>query len=255
MRIRRILGPILGLVLLTGLTAPPAHALETGYYSVPYSDELFYHLHTDAHVSTEPVTFSTWQRDGSPVPRPAPVEYVRYAWSNQLFAVHFFGTSADQWQWRGLSFNAWSRAGQPSPRTAGWVPSTFTKLESSEEIFVTSVQTGPTDLHKLTFEEWRAAGSPTPRKEPYGFYRYSWSPAITHLDTNFQYANSVTFDRWVEFGRPTPRVLKNAPGEVVWKRTGSPQLYLDSPLVPFPGGYRLTLDEWTALGRRAPQIR
>lgn len=255
MRFRTLLGPILGITLLAGAAVAPASALETGYYSVPYGDELFHHLHTDVHVSTEPASFSTWQGDGSPVPRPAPVDYVRYPWSNQLFAVHFFGTSPDQWQWSGLAFDAWSRAGRPSPRAAGWVPSTFTQLESSDEIYVTSSVTGPTDLHKLTFEEWRAAGSPTPRKEPYGFYRYSFSPVITRMDNGYQYGSQVTYDRWVDYGRPTPRVLKNAPGEVVWKRAGSSQLYLDSPLVAFPGGHRLTFDEWTALGRPAPQIR
>ncbi|PWD52119.1 hypothetical protein C8046_17200 [Serinibacter arcticus] len=253
MRTRGASTAVLGLALVSVVVGPSAQGLENGYYSVPYSPTLYRHdHHGDGTESTVAAEFAQWQADGSPDPRPAPVDYVRYPWSSEIHAVHFFAPGRDTWLWQNLTYDQWSSIGRPSPRAAGWIQgSTFWTYSSSSEIFVQS--SDAETPHKLTFAEWIEAGSPAPEAWGRAFYKYAWAPSIGYmLEPVYGFGRTITFDEWASFGRPTPREVVGIRGERVWRYAGSSQIYFDSSITG--PGYPLTLAQWTTLGRPAPEV-
>ncbi|PWD52120.1 hypothetical protein C8046_17205 [Serinibacter arcticus] len=234
--------------------AAPSSAVDTGFYSVPYADTLYYHEHySGSDEVTFPAQYEMWQSSGFPTPRPAPVRYVKYPWSSDIWAVHFFGPDREDWVWSVLDYGQWSRAGRPAPSDAGWIEgSTYWQYASSPEIFVAIWEDEP--AHKLTPAEWRAAGSPAPeRLWNQGIYTYPWSSSIGYVwDTPTGDGDTLTFEDWAFLGFPTPQTVNHLSYEHVWRFRGSSQLYLDSAItgIDFP----LTFGQWSALGRPAPVI-
>ncbi|PWD51043.1 hypothetical protein C8046_10680 [Serinibacter arcticus] len=253
-RTSRLLGATLGLALAGTLVVAPSQALESGYYSTTYDDVLYRHDHAAEAPNTLVASFEEWAAAGFPAPLPAPVEYVKYPWDSDVYAVHYYGPEREDWVWVYLDGQRWAKAGYPTPRAAGWrAYSTFVKVASSDEIFVGDLYSTP--WHKLTPGEWRDAGSPAPEVwATTGFYRYPWSSAIGHLtDTTTGEGYRLLYPEWLGYGSPTPKTVTHVIGEVVWKKPGSATLYLDSPITG--DGFRLTYEQWTALGRPAPVTR
>lgn len=250
----RILAAALGLAIAGTLTAAPANAHNSGYYSVPYSDTIYRHTHTSTTSYTWAATYAEWSGDGSPAPAAAPVSYVKYPWSSTIYAVSFFGPNRAEWVWNTLTFDQWTRAGRPAAVNATWIQgSVFYKYASNpSEVFV-EVPPNPI-AHKLTLSEWQAAGSPGPIPlSSQGFYKYPWASEIGHVtDINTGAGYPVSYNYWSEADFPTPQVVSHVNGEEVWKFSFSNQLYLDSPITGC--FYPLNYSQWAALGFPAPVL-
>lgn len=256
-RTLRALGATLGLAVAATLVVAPANAITPGYYSAAYDDTILLHQHlADGAQTTGPILFQEWAAAGFPTPTPAPVEYVKYPWWPDTWAVHYFGADRWNWEWAYLTPERWSRAGQPDVRNANWIAETyFFSWASSPEVFAGLPVDGGPGYHKMTFAQWLAAGSPSPEVlTTAGFYRYPWSPSIGSLfDTRTGEGTSLTYAEWSDLGFPTPQTVTHVAGEVVWKKPGSSTLYLDSAITG--NGFPLTYAQWTALGRPAPVVR
>lgn len=260
MRLLRVTATSLGLALIAALFAAPAQAHDDGrnfgYYSVPYADTLYRHNHGSAGaVFNVAVSYQQWLDAGSPAPVPAPVSYVKYPWSPAVHAVHFFASYRQGWVWAPLTYADWTRAGRPPVSNAGWIAgTTYVAYASAPEIFALAPGQGERP-HRLTFQEWQEAGRPDPVTQAnQGFYSYPWSPHVGFLsDVASGVGEHLTYQDWLDRGSPTPQPLDHVAGEVVWKYSDSPQLYLDSPLTGL--GFALDAEAWTALGRPSPVIR
>lgn len=251
MRLFRQIGAVVGLAVAATLVAAPSQAAETAFYSVAYDSTLYLHEHDGDY--TYAASYEEWQQAGFPAPTPAPVSYVKYAWSNDIWAVHFFGPDREDWIWAPLDFQQWTRAGRPAAREAGWIEgSTYWKYGSSPEIFVAIWEDEP--AHKLTAREWQAAGSPAPENLwNEGVYKYPWSTSIGYLwDTPTGSGQPLTYDDWAFLGFPTPQAVTHVSNEFVWRYRGSSQIYLDSAITghDFPLSYA----QWSALGRPTPVV-
>lgn len=237
----------------------PAHALETGFYSAPYTDTLVHHVHQpDGSATTTVATFDEWASAGFPSPMTSFIDYVKYDWAPDVYAVRYFEyASSDDWYWDSVNFASWTRAGQPTVRNAGWIDGTyvFQYASSSEIFFGFPVDENLADPHKATFSEWLRAGLPSPKQLPtQGFYSYPWAPHIGYLwDTTTGEGEHLNLASWANAGYPTPQTVTHVAGEVVWKRPGSPTLYLDSAITG--NGFPLSFAQWTALGRPVPVVR
>lgn len=246
----RLLGAALGLTIAATLTVTPAQAVDTGYYSVPY-DSTLYRLDTTTE-EPYPASYEEWSSDGSPTPIPASTEFYKVSWSRSVYAVSFLGRTPWQWVWRPLSFEQWTRVGQPVPRVTGAIPGTrYFQWASSPEI---AASLPGAEWHTLTYAEWTAIGRPAPVQEPTaGFYKYPWSTGVGYLwDTTLGVGDTLSYNDYLWWGSPTPQTVTHVIGEVVWKKRGSSTLYLDSPITG--GGFALTYDQWSALGRPAPTV-
>lgn len=253
LRTIRLLAALVVAAAASIVVAPAASALPNGYYSVPYSDVLIQHYHfSDGSTMAIDASYSSWQRDGFPAPRPAPVHYVKYPWSPAIYAVSFFDGNRDDWYWERLTFQQWQRAGSPAASNAGWIEgSDFYKWASSGEIFV---EAPDRSVHKLTWNEWAASGFYPPTTDwSRGFYKYPWSGSIGYIfDAGTGAGYPISYQDWAAEDFPTPMTVNHVNGEEVWKFRSSSQLYLDSAIVG--GWYALTGPQWTALGRPSPLV-
>ena len=104
----------------------------------------------------------------------------------------------------------------------------------------------------ITYAQWQAARFPTPQPTPTDYVKYPWAPslyAVTFWPAKWQW-DMLTLDTWAKTGYHPARTAGWIEGSVVYKRAGSPNLFVRDPagLV-----HQLTLDEWAAMNYRAPQ--
>ncbi|MCI9889876.1 hypothetical protein JT358_15690 [Micrococcales bacterium 31B] len=119
------------------------------------------HIYGRGFTTDVQLSFLDWVTLGTPQPTSYDVQYVKYPWQPEVYAVSFVGENRDTWLWHQLSFEEWVGLGQPAPRTAGWI-------EGSEYTRVDATATAPAAFfvtlngvkHHLTFAEWVAAGQP-----------------------------------------------------------------------------------------------
>jgi len=249
-RTRRALAALLALVTsgtLTLVTAAPATAQPDGFYSVPYSGTIYRHYHDDAYGFHYAITYQEWLDAGRPSPRRVPTEFVKYPWSADIYAVSFFDTPSDQWEWKKLTFAEWSRAGKPVPRTAGWIEgSRYYQWATSSEIFVEL----DGQVHKLTFNQWKAAGSPSPYYQAdQGFMKLTWDSSIAYMySIGGGSGYRVNYAEWRAEGSPTPKVQRMLPGDYVCSFLGSDDLlYIGSSFTDW-----LSYQQWKSAGFPAP---
>lgn len=226
---------------------PTQPAVETRYYITKYDGTIWAVTATGQAA----LTFAQWQAAGAPVPRPAPTEYVKYAWSPTISAVTLFSPDKARWIWKHVSLAEWKRAGTPKPRTAGWIQgSTYYQWADSAQIFVQDVGG---KKHALTGPEWAASGyQPFERRVNQGFVKLSWHPSIAFL-TDYAGGLGTPIDgaRWTAEGNPTPVVRTRFPHDQVWQNYGSSTIYYAGPTM----SKALTSAEWRALGSPRPEVR
>ncbi len=201
-------------------------------------------------TSVSALTFAQWQAAGAPTPRPAPTEYVKYAWSPTISAVTMFGTDKSRWVWKHVSAAEWKRAGNPKPRNAGWIEgSTYYQWAESKQIFVQDVGG---KKHALTGAEWAASGyQPFEKRPNQGFVKLSWHPSIAYL-TDYASGLGMPIDgaRWTAEGNPAPVVKTRFPNDMVYQNYGSSAIYYSGPTV----SKMLTPAEWRAMGSPRPEV-
>lgn len=233
-----------------------------GLYYVSYTGELWQVDSKNRRASA--ISYAQWQQLGFPGYKPAPTDYVRYAWSNTLYAVTFFGPDRAQWLWAHMSFEEWSRAGRPAARSAGWIEGThFYQWRTSPNVYV--IDDGGT-VHSLTWGEYVAAGQPAFARHEGGYYRLPWDStgaviflpiwgdgdippqALSHAAGM---GRPIYFHEWQALGQPAPQVVAHLPQE-----TGNGGV-VGSPgrLSYMSRAYmkNLTDAEYAAMGRPAPQ--
>lgn len=232
-------------------TAPVASAdlIEDGVYSISYSHDLY--VVDNGSDDYHKLTYREWRDLGSPAPRAAHTDWVKYPWSPTIYAVTFFGSDRDEWVWHQASYAEWRSAGSPAPRDAGWIEgSEFFRWGTSDELFVAAPDE---TIHKMTGAEWDAAGQPSPEDlSDSGFIKYSWNPTIVFV-SDFQdgTAEAISYDDWREADFPTPEVFTRINGDSVYQKRGSADIYYDGPGL----SKKLTLAEWKAMGSPKPEQR
>ena len=219
----------------------------TDYFVTAYDQTVW--AVTPASITA--LTLAEWQAAGSPVPRPAPTDYVKYPWSSTISAVTFFGQPQDRWVWKHVSLAEWSRAGKPAPRDAGWIKdSTYYQWAESPQIFVQDV--GGVK-HALTYQQWQASGFQAfEQRQTHGFVKLSWDNNIAFLtDFSAGLGSPINYAQWSGEGFPTPVVKSRFPGDQLYRYYGSPSIWYAGPTV----NRTITYAEWSAMGRPAPIVR
>ncbi|MCI9888748.1 hypothetical protein JT358_09785 [Micrococcales bacterium 31B] len=194
-------------------------------YSVPYSDDLFQVVSGKATK----LTWNQWAGLGYPKPTPGPTDYVRYPWSSQVFAVHFWSTPRDNWGWHEVI-----------------------KWSTSDELFATfDVRTDV--LHKLTPAEWAAMSYQAPEALYTDFYKLPWLDTLFMVGEAGTGGNAVTFDEWKQLGFPSPRVITSLGDGEQWNMAanGVDIIYRFDKF-----GYWkvVTPEEWARAGNPAPTM-
>ncbi|WP_314451126.1 hypothetical protein [uncultured Microbacterium sp.] len=234
-------------VVATGTYVLDCEAGGTDYFVTSYDRTVW----AVTPASIRALTFAEWQAAGSPAPKPAPTDYVKYPWSPTVSAVTFFGQPQDRWVWKHISFEEWDRAGKPSPRIAGWIKdSVYYKWATAAQIFVQDV--GGVK-HALTGDEWAASGwQPFTERINQGFGRLSWDANVARF-TDFAagQGSPINFAQWQTEGQPQPAVQTRFPGDQLYRNYGDPTIWYAGPTVNRP----ITFAEWSTLGQPAPTVR
>jgi hypothetical protein len=240
---RRALSMVAAILASLVIPTTTAHALPTGFYSVPYSGTLY--QHDDRYRFTFQASFESWRQAGFPVPRPAPTDIVKYPWADDIYAVTFF---EDGWIWRHLTADEWARTGYRPARHAGFIEGTEVyKWETSNELFARTSFSSKS--HKLTFDEWQAMGRPEPEYRRGGYANLWWMPnGIAKLSEYSDSSYSITYGDWLDAGQPTPQARGILPGDRVCRGfSGNDLRYSGSTYYG-----TLTIDQWAATGYLSP---
>lgn len=145
MRIRTLLGPILGITLL---------ACAAGSYGG--STEVFVRIGDDGRQHR--LTFAEWLDAGSPTPASRSAEaFYRYAWSSSvghmLDRAYGFGSP--------ISYDDWVLLDRPTPTVVENIRGQRVwRRAGAEQLYLDSAITG--EGYSLTFEQWSALGRPSP---------------------------------------------------------------------------------------------
>lgn len=230
---------------LAGLASPANAAPPTGYYSVPYSHDLYYHYESADYITTYKASNAMWVSDGSPTPRSIATDFVKYPWSSTIYAVSYFDGG---WVWSGpLAFEQWQRAGFPAPRNAGFIDgTTYVKWETSGEIFANAPDN---TTHKLTYSEWAASGFKEPTyKTNQGYQKLTWSGHIGYMyQINTGDGYPINYSEWATAGFPTPQAVSRFPGDQFCQYVTTAIYYYG----PTWSG-QVTFSQWAAAGYPQP---
>jgi hypothetical protein len=227
--------------LSSATAAPP-----TGYYSVPYSSDLYYHYESSSFVGTYKASYEQWVADGSPAPKPVATDFVKYPWSSTIYAVSYFDGG---WLWSGpLAFEQWQKANFPTPRNAGFIAgTTYHKWATSSEIFALAPDNS---THKLSYSEWAASGFQEPEyKTNQGYQKLSWNSNIGEMyQINTGAGYPINYSEWASEGFPTPQTVNRFPGDDFCQVWWTKDIYYYGPTW---NGF-ITFGQWAAAGYPQP---
>lgn len=244
-------------VLACVVSVSPADAAPSGWYHVPYDDDVFFtHNHVELGINgrADEHTRAQWEAAGSPATAEAPTRYVKHSWSPTIYALIALesgGVEPAREQLRALAPAQWQHARFPVPSIVPVVPQDrYHKWVYSDEIFVQAIDRG---VHKLSYEEWSAAGFPEPRVRTRGGYaKLSWAPGIAYMYAPATGNGSLlTPDEWAKAGHPTPREVVRFPNDLFCR---DPWSLLDpfdpEPVLYYGPTYRgpVTQDQISAAG-------
>lgn len=228
------------------LSSPANAAPATGYYSVPYSNTLYYHYEYGGSAGTYEASYNKWVGDGSPRPTPATTDFVKYPWSPTIYAVSYFDGG---WVWSGpLAFEQWQKAGFPSPRNAGFIAGTeYHKWATSGEIFAKAPDN---TTHRLSYSEWAASGFREPAfKTNAGYQKLSWDNRVGYMyQINTGDGYPVTYAEWAAAGFPTPQTVGRFPGDQFCQYPWTSSIYYYGPT----WNGQITYGQWGAAGYPRP---
>ncbi len=230
---------------ISALASPANAAPAAGFYSVPYSNTLYYHSESPSPYTFE-ASYDFWVSRSSPTPTPASTDFVKYPWSPTIYAVSYFDGG---WVWSGpLAFEQWQKAGFPSPRNAGFIAgTTYHKWATSNEIFA---KASDNTTHKLSYNEWAASGFQEPTFiTNEGYQKLSWDNHIGYIyQINTGDGFPISYSSWAAEGFPTPQTLSRFPGDEFCQYTWSSSIYYFGPT--WSG--EVTYGQWGAAGYPRP---
>jgi hypothetical protein len=227
--------------------AGTAAAQEATYlYKIVY-DSTIYELVTnpDGTQTPVPLSYEKW-RDvyGLQAPEPAATDFVKYPWSETVYAVTFWPGGESNWLWTPLTYPMWEAAKFPTPRNAGWIKdSYFYKWATSDELFVE----GPDGVnHKLSYKEWANSGFRAFfHRADEGFIKLSWAPELARISSLGTGAGSpLGYTEWQEEGFPTPLVVQRMDHELFYMGCDSTDIWYAGPGM----NRRISFQEWQAAG-------
>jgi hypothetical protein len=238
------------LILAAGALAvpsSPAHAAPApGYYSVPYSNDIYYHYDSPTSQYTYRVSYEQWVAGGSRSPSPIATDFVKYPWAPTIYAVSYFDGG---WLWSGpLAFEQWQKAGFPTPRNAGYIAgSTYHKWDTSGEIFAVAPDNS---THKLSYSEWAASGYQEPEyRTNQGYQKLSWNSNIGKIyEINRGSGYAINYSQWATEGYPTPQTVSRFPGDNFCSVWWTNDIYYYGPTW---SGF-ITFGQWSAAGYPQP---
>ena len=266
---------------LLATLASPAQALEPqnprtlessgqyiadGLYRVAYTGEIWQVENGEGGGFADALTFEEFSALEDQSFKPAPTDYVKYAWSDKLYGVTFFGVNPDSWLWDPLTFEQWQAAGFPAARNAGYIKgSEVYKFSGSSELFLDEDglfgselgEEGLAPLHKLTFAEWAATGFRGPIELEVEVLRLSWDTSGAVFFANGNFGGQLTLAEYQQAGSPTPQAKLRLPGD----QAPSFSVYrqenpADARLVYYNGNFNykkiLTFGEWQGAGAPTP---
>jgi hypothetical protein len=222
-------------------------------YKIVY-DSTIYELVTQQDGSTQiavPLSYERWANYYKfKTPAPASTDFVKYPWSDTVYAVTFWPGGENFWQWTQISFQQWQTAGYPTPRNAGWIKgSYYYKWGSSSEIFVEGAD-GVN--HKLTGAEWALSGyrSYVDRTNE-GFLKLTWANEFARMsDLGTGAGRPVGYNEWQEEAFPTPRAMQRIPGDTFYRDCSSTTIWYAGPGMNRP----VNLQEWQGAGSPSPAV-
>jgi len=227
--------------------AGTAAAEENTYlYKIVY-DCTIYELVTnpDGTQTPVPLSYAKW-RDvyGLQDPEPAATDFVKYPWSETVYAVTFWPGGESNWLWTPLTYPMWEAAKFPTPRIAGWIKdSYYYKWATSEELFVE----GPDGVnHKLSYKEWANSGFRGYfNRADEGFIRLSWAPELGRISSLSTGAGRpLGYSEWQEEAFPTPLVVQRMANELFYQACDSTDIWYAGPSM----NRRISFQEWLAAG-------
>jgi hypothetical protein len=227
--------------------AATAAAEENTYlYKIVY-DSTIYELVTnpDGTQTPVPLSYEKW-RDvyGLQDPEPAATDFVKYPWSETVYAVTFWPGGESNWLWTPLTYPMWEAAKFPTPRIAGWIKdSYFYKWATSEELFVE----GPDGVnHKLSYREWANSGFRGYfNRADEGFIKLSWAPELGRISSLSAGAGRpLGYSEWREEGFPAPLVVQHVDKELFYQACDSTDIWYAGPSM----NRRISFQEWRAAG-------
>lgn len=181
-------------------------------------------------------------------PVPAPTDYVKYPWSNTVYAVTFWSNDAAKWLWQAVSLQQWQRAGAPAPRAAGWIAgSSYHRWVTSNELFVR----GPDGVtHKLDYAEWQASGFRSYETlDDQGFQKLTWSSNVARMSgVAAGQGGAVTYATWASEDFPSPAQVRRFPGDKFTKDACSDTVVYAGPTM----NRAISYQEYVAAG--APRV-
>lgn len=183
-------------------------------------------------------------------PTPASTDFVKYPWSDTVYAVTFWPGGEDYWMWTPLSYQQWLTAGKPAPRNAGWIKgSYYYQWGTSSEIFVEGAD-GVN--HKLTYQEWKDSGFRNyVQRSNEGFMKLTWAPEFARMSNLSTGAGRpMGYSEWQEEAFPTPQAVQRITGDKFYKDCGSNTIWYAGPGMNRP----VSLQEWQGAGSPSPSV-
>jgi hypothetical protein len=239
------------ILAIAGIASPVSSATAappTGYYSVPYSNDLYYHYESSSFVGTYKASYEQWVADSSPAPKPVATDFVKYPWSPTIYAVSYFDGG---WLWSGpLAFEQWQKASFPTPRNAGFVAGTsYHKWATSSEIFAVAPDNS---THRLSYSEWAASGFLEPEyRTNQGYQKLSWNSNIGEMyQINTGAGYPINYSAWASEGFPSPQTVNRFPGDDFCQVWWTTDIYYYGPTW---NGF-ITFGQWAAAGYPQPTV-
>jgi hypothetical protein len=222
-------------------------------YKIVY-DSTIYELVTQQNGITEiaiPLSYERWANYYKfKTPTPASTDFVKYPWSDTVYAVTFWPGGENFWQWTPISYQQWQTAGYPTPRNAGWIKgSYYYQWGSSSEIFVEGAD-GVN--HKLSYQEWADSGfRPYDQRSNEGYLKLTWAPEFARMSNLSTGAGRpMGYNEWRDEAFPTPRGLQRIPGDTFYRDCSSSTIMYAGPGMNRP----VSLQEWQAAGSPSPTV-
>ncbi|MCI9887973.1 hypothetical protein JT358_05790 [Micrococcales bacterium 31B] len=178
---------------------------------------------------------------------PSATTYVKYSFSDRVYAVHDGGSGAPS-EW--LSYSEWVAAGRPTPQVVTNVPGqTVERDETSAQVYL-YVEAGEPRLH-LTPQQWATLGYPAPELSGNKFYAAPGGKTVFNQFGYFAPA-PIKFEDWVHYGGPQPKVDGTVASWMI--KTSAGNIYIQSG-----GGAdcetrwkHVTYQEWVDMGTPNP---
>lgn len=232
----------LSMGMVTGV-ATSASAATTTYEITPHNGDIY---QVTDNVAKK-LSYEMWENRGFPKPTKAKVKYVKYSWSNSIYAV----TPWSNGGWDHITGSEWRKAGRPAPQKTNWVPGSYLFKWSTDPDIGIIEPSGK--YHWLTASQWNAMGNPAPEhRAREGFAKLTWSNTIARMsDVKSGQGYPISYGHWASENHPDPLDVKRFAGDQFYQFAGTSTIFYAGPTM----NRAITYREWVAAGAPKPTIK